>query len=198
MTDTTHSPSPATKSPARLSRAIALGVSAAIIMAVVLVSAMSATLMGGVARDGFIADARIITELQAMTTGGGVRFGKTEILKEQFDGFRESHSRSLVAIGAWNVEGASVALSGEMGADAAALAAKAVEGGESVSAQDGLLQASPTRFGKNNDVVGAIVAQWSDARAAADIRGAAVTVGMVGLGIAVAFGVLATIWTCIS
>jgi hypothetical protein len=100
MTDAPDAKQSAGKPPARLSHAIALGVSAAIVMPVVVASAMSAALMGGVARDGFISDAGIITELQALTTGGGVRFGKTDILTAQFDGFREARSRSLVAIGA--------------------------------------------------------------------------------------------------
>jgi HAMP domain-containing protein len=86
-----------------------------------------------------------------------------------------------------------VALSGEMPDSAAALAAKAVETGGNAASADGLLLAAPTRFGKTGDVVGAIVAQWSDARAAADIHTAAITVGMLGLGAAAVLGLVAVL-----
>jgi methyl-accepting chemotaxis protein len=181
------------KQPARLGRAIALGFVAAIVAAVAIVAAMSATLMGEVTRQSFAADTKIITQLQAQGAGGSVRFGKGELLAAQFDLAREGQSDTLVALGAWSIDGTQIALSGEMPKSASALAAKVVISGEAASSADGLTHAAPTRFGKTNDVVGAVVAHWTDRRAAAAITDAAILVAAIGTAVAVAFGLLA-VW----
>ncbi|MFT6773499.1 MAG: methyl-accepting chemotaxis protein [Paracoccaceae bacterium] len=193
MTGATHVKPPHRKAPARLSRAIALGVCAAIITAVALVTAMSAKMMGDVAHKGFARDTQIITELQALGAGGGIRFSKGDLLTEQFAAFRNTQSDWLIAMGAWNAEGEPIAVVGEMPEAAEALALAAMRDAKTVISADGLMQAVPSRFGKTNDVVGAVVAQWSDATASASINDAAVMVGLSGLGVAAAFGVLA-VW----
>ncbi|MEM1360394.1 MAG: methyl-accepting chemotaxis protein [Pseudomonadota bacterium] len=142
-------------------RCAALVFASAVLVAVVL-SWMSYRSNAEVAIAGLQKKAEQVSGLVAGSAGGAIKFGKTDILDTLFVDTIGNSNGAAVGASALNLEGSTVASSGEvMTGDTASLAKSAIETETTVASKDGLTLAAPARFGKNNDIVGAIVITWS-------------------------------------
>ncbi|MGG7567536.1 methyl-accepting chemotaxis protein [Rhodovulum sp. DZ06] len=174
----------------RFSRNIAIGVGLAIALTAALSILVASTLMGRLAHDAFIEDARTITELTAAGAGGAVRFGKADQLAAEYAAFLEAHPDTAVALGAWSISGAAVTGVGALPPGAAELARAAIEAQGAAASADGLVQAMAVRFGKENEVVGAVVSAWSDAALTARITEVALLSAAIGAAGALAMALV--------
>ncbi|MEL6235158.1 MAG: methyl-accepting chemotaxis protein, partial [Pseudomonadota bacterium] len=106
-------------------------------------------------------DAAEFTGLVASGLGGALRFGKTEAVAEVIDALMTRKEGRLVVMAGLNAAGAPISLHGAQALPPALadLAAQALRDARLVT--DGLRIAQPVRFGKDNAVVGVLVAEWS-------------------------------------
>ncbi|UJQ93689.1 methyl-accepting chemotaxis protein [Mariluticola halotolerans] len=130
-----------------------------------------------------------IAELLASEHGGNIKFGKGENLDAVFDGFAADPAFRFAYAGAVKLEGE---LLTEKTADAD-LSGRAVDLGKSAIAElaeqstnvgSYHLVAVPARFGKDNDVVGALVVGWDQTASINAAIGSAVQTALIALAIA--------------
>ncbi|MEO1329745.1 MAG: methyl-accepting chemotaxis protein [Pseudomonadota bacterium] len=172
-----------------LSRKIAAGAGLAIALSVAIVVGWTMAVTQSQSNIAFLSKADAVTTLTAQPLGGAIRFGKSDVLAPQFADFSAANGSETTFIGAFKSDGSLVAAEPAEAADPrfATLAAEAIETEAAAISPDGLLRAEPVRFGKKDEVVGALVIAWSDAALRADIEEKMLTLVGIGLGTALAF-----------
>ncbi len=173
-----------------LSAKIAIGGVVSVAAATTLLISLSAIENAEATRNQFTRSAGSITELVAAGLGGAVKFGKADILEQQFATFMTTQDGFVESITAYRPDGEVLATSGEALAGGSEIAARAVEAGEAVSENSALSRAIPVRFGKNEDIVGALVIGWTDRPVQQKIEAATNRLLAMGGAIALLFGVL--------
>lgn len=154
---------------ARLGHRIALVVGAVAATLAAALIAAAAFNSAETARGVFLRSAGQIADLSATGLGGAVRFGRIEVLEPAMGDLVAAAGGAVVAAAAYDAAGAPVhAVGAPLDAAAEAVAA-ALAGGAAVTAEGGFLTVRPLRFGKENEVVGALALRWSDAAVAETI-----------------------------
>lgn len=108
--------------------------------------------------------AQNLTATSAFRTGGAIRFNKTDdlaVVLEETVGAANGMAIGGIVLNSNGEVVQSIASDAVDSAALAALATQAMSGGETVISGDRTLVAVPSRFGKENVVVGAVAFQWS-------------------------------------
>ncbi|MBX2855970.1 MAG: hypothetical protein KTR21_13350 [Rhodobacteraceae bacterium] len=145
-----------------LSRLIAAAVLVAVSVAIASVTAVSAWQSKQGLLDQFALSAESISGLVASNVGGAVKFGKADNLQGQFEAFLDTHKELATYVSAFKADGSEIVAVGAVTPEAAQLAAAALSSEEDQLGANGFERASVVRFGKKNDMVGAVVIGWSD------------------------------------
>ncbi|MEM9199345.1 MAG: methyl-accepting chemotaxis protein [Pseudomonadota bacterium] len=134
----------------------------------------------------FEKDAAEFTALVASGLGGALRFGKTDTVATTIDGLMTRKAGRLVSMAGLDAAGAPIALHGAATLSPALteLAARALR--EEAAMSDGLRIAQPVRFGKDNAVVGVLVAEWSMVVVREQMRAALIDVALIALALVIA------------
>ena len=172
-----------------LNRLFAGVITLSVVGAVALVVVWSKFETRDAAQAEFRSNAHSITALMAASLGGAVKFGKDDILGEQFGTFLETHPEAAVAVRAVNADGETIVEAGVEGVVDQQVLAEVIASGEARLIGDGALIIAPVRFGRDNGVVGALAITWSDAAVLAQADDTALRVGAVGAGVALLLGV---------
>ena len=161
-------------------------VSAAILTTAFIVMAFSAFLLAQQIRADIQLQSQSIGGLIAENSAGGIRFKKTDVLGASFTALQDSAGSVLGSAAAYDVEGNLIVSSaeGESAASAPVGLMPAIESGEGAFNPDTLVHVIPVKFGKKEQIVGAIVLNWSDEAVSAHVTSAllseAVTTLIVG------------------
>lgn len=127
----------------------------------------AAGLLRGVGMEGLQALAFDSTRSTSREVAGAIKFGKSELIDAVFADLETRAADKLTLAIAFDREIGVRAQSGEIDESemtrAATLAEKALASGQVERAEDGLLIASPARFGDKEDVTGVVVTHWSSA-----------------------------------
>jgi methyl-accepting chemotaxis protein len=127
---------------------------------------------------------RVLTEQFA----GSVKFGKMEAVEESFAAYKADPDFGLSAAGAVNAQGGPILVFGDEAQAEATLrvAAEALARNELVSTREGRhhIAAHPAIFGKDGEVVGAVVMNWDLSIHSAAIIAQQAQNGLIALGIA--------------
>ncbi len=113
-------------------------------------------------------NALMVTELVAKQSGGAIKFSKAEALEKLFADAIDQSGSAAVAGSAFDGNGSPITSgAGTAATDEAArdLVGRALQTAETVRSDDGFAIAAPVRFGKNDEVVGAVLMHWSSAAA---------------------------------
>ncbi len=130
----------------------------------------SVTVIGGAifvsmsdARDATAARAAVLGGLLAENASGAVRFGKTEALAAAANAVLDASAGEVSSISFFNREGGLIAIfpEGAAAENATAEAAKALAAGAGAFDGETMTAGQIVRFGKENDIVGAIAVEWS-------------------------------------
>ncbi|MEM8699770.1 MAG: HAMP domain-containing protein, partial [Pseudomonadota bacterium] len=176
-----------------LRRVIASTMGLAIVGAIILVAGLSIYQTNAIIRTQFEKSATDITDLFGANLGGAVKFGKTEILDARFEELITSQSGMVSAAAAFKPDGSEIGEGAGQFAGMEDLAKASIESGEPVASPDGYVRAVPVIFGKNNDIVGAVVVAWNDDRLEADVERISLYLAQLGLLVALACSVLAAL-----
>ncbi len=170
---------------------LSLALAAAIVTTAAVLSAAAGWTMSRDAHESYASHGAHATGLFATTVGGAVKFRKPEDLTASFAALVESTEGDVAWAAAYSAEGELIAsYPADAGSGAADAAGEAVASGAQISFDDGLGHAAPALFGRDNDVVGAVVVGWSDAKLQAQVAdaiwltaalGVAVTLLVVGV-----------------
>lgn len=121
-----------------------------------------------IANDGVRTLAGKVTVLTSVNLAGAVRFHKSDEIERRLLEMRNSGLDSFVAATVTDAEGQILsevsAIEGLDLSDLSAAARQVAESGEPVSGPNGLLQAVPTYFGPEDDIVGVVATLWSTER----------------------------------
>lgn len=127
----------------------------------------AAGLLRSVAMEGLQALAFDSTRSTSREVAGAIKFGKSEVIDAVFADLETRAADKLTSAVAFDAEFGVRAQSGEIAEpqmqSAVALAEKALASGQVELGENGLLIASPARFGEKEDVTGVVVTRWSSA-----------------------------------
>ncbi|MEL6476154.1 MAG: HAMP domain-containing protein, partial [Pseudomonadota bacterium] len=168
-----------------LRRAIAAMTGLVIACAIALVAGLAIVQSSEIIRGQFEKTSGSITALLGANLGGAVKFGKVDILEAQFQTFIEEKQGDVDAIGVYKPDGTEIAKTAAGTQAMSALALRAAEAGEIVVGPEGKLRAVPVWFGRNNDIVGALVIAWNDAQLVSAIDQISFFLGGIGLLVAI-------------
>lgn len=179
----------------RLARRIALGIAAGALLMTAALTVISMRLESRLATGIFTDGSSQVTELSAASLGGAVRFGKTEIVEERLIELAEANAAAFAGAAVFDAEGQPLARAGASAETAGMrdMLDAVLEDGRSRSADGGLLQVMPVRFGRDASVVGALAVHWTDAPIAESVRETALWLVAAGLTAALFMAGLA-IW----
>ncbi len=186
---------------AKLGRRIALAAALAAGLLTAVLTALSSWEQSTLAHSVFASGASQVTRLTASGLGGAVRFGKADIIEADLVRLAESNGDDMVGAAAYDADGARLAATGLPPASAeldAALRA-ALASGQVWASADGMLQVRPVGFGADQEIVGALAIQWSEANITAQVAAATWRNALLGLLIGGAVSLLA-LWalhTCL-
>jgi methyl-accepting chemotaxis protein len=106
----------------------------------------------------------ITADLLAKNSAGAIRFGKAEALEASFEAMHSGAHGGIASVSAYDKSGNLILVyPAEQGmADLSTLVQGVLGGDAAAFNSDALLHGFPVLFGKNQDVVGAIVIAWSE------------------------------------
>ncbi|MEC9431394.1 MAG: methyl-accepting chemotaxis protein [Pseudomonadota bacterium] len=179
----------------RLGRRIALAFALGAVLMTAVFAALSMRAQGRLASEVFARSVSQLADLTAREMGGAVKFGKADILDATLSHLAEANGEAFGWAQVVSADGSPLASVGAPPAqgDDAALIAAALGSGEAGATEDGLTQVRAVRFGKGNDIVGAIAIGWTDAVIRGEVRASAFRLGALGLASALVAGA-AAIW----
>lgn len=109
-------------------------------------------------------ESELLGGLLAESSGGGIRFGKSEALTEGFKSIHERADGELAQISAFNTEGSLIASYPETSPPGHVVedTQRAISEGASHFDKETYTYLAPVVFGKKNEIVGVIVLDWSE------------------------------------
>lgn len=105
-----------------------------------------------------------VTTLIAKQSGGALKFGKTSVFEELFTDAFDGSGGAAVAGWVFKQDGELLSGYGNVAGSADGLdtlVMRSIESGELVRSADGFTAIVPIRFGKDNQIIGAIAMQWT-------------------------------------
>ncbi len=151
----------------------ALLIAATSVILVAIMSVQSSNLVTKVAISGVVDQAHVVNRFLSAQSAGGIRFGRAEAVTDVLRSARDLSDGLMTGALAVDRDAAALA-SVTVGADDAdrfaAIARDAMEAGETVASDDGLLRADPIVFGAERDIIGAVTTQWSAETILAETR----------------------------
>ena len=175
MTDPLSRDARTTGQPERRRTASIFLVSAAVVMACILVVGGALVIQTAASKTALVREtmrdrAFQVTELLALQAGGALRFGREEALAPPLARALEAAEGQAMSGLGFTLASGAMAETGPVTAELRALAAEAAESGAPALSKDGFSVAVPAVVGADATLVGAVAMEWSPERSIATAR----------------------------
>ncbi|MEM7211939.1 MAG: hypothetical protein AAF479_08605, partial [Pseudomonadota bacterium] len=137
-------------------------VSAAILVTAFIVMAFSAFLLAQQIRSDIRVQSQSLGGLIAENAAGGIRFKKVDVLGASFKALEESSGSMLGWAAAYDVEGKLIVATTDSAPAVPDGLSEVIESGVEAFDTEAMSHIVPVRFGKKEQIVGAIVMSWSN------------------------------------
>ncbi len=122
-----------------------------------------------------------VAALAASALGGAVKFGKADMVQTELEKLAATNEGRMSGAAAFGADGMQMAALGESASGTPAEAVRSALSGAAWISADGLLHVAPARFGRNDDIVGAVALHWTNAAIKEALSEAAFRIVIIGL-----------------